>query len=133
MRRTAPTVNKRVSSRLPAPWGSVIKRDHGISFQFEGKDYDGYDGDTLASALAANDQWLLSRSFKYHRPRAAITFAGLDANTYVQVGDAPNVLADMLPVSEGLRAVGQNYLGSLYRDHAVHAGRLSRFLPVGFF
>ena len=133
MRRTAPTVTKHVTNRLPEPWGSVIKRDHKISFQFEGKDYQGYDGDTLASALAANGQWLLSRSFKYHRPRAAITFAGLDANTYVQVGDLPNVLADMLPVSEGLSAVGQNYLGSLNRDHAMHAGRLSRFLPVGFY
>jgi sarcosine oxidase subunit alpha len=132
-RRTAPTVNNRATSRLPEPWGSAINRDRTISFQFEGKDYQGYEGDTLASALAANGQWLLSRSFKYHRPRAAITFAGLDANTYVQVGDAPNALADMLPVSEGLGAVGQNYLGSLNRDHAVHAGHLSRFLPVGFY
>ena len=126
-------MNNRATSRLPEPWGSAINRDRTILFQFEGKDYQGYEGDTLASALAANGQWLLSRSFKYHRPRAAITFAGLDANTYVQVGDAPNVLADMLPVSEGLSAVGQNYLGSLNRDHAVHAGHLSRFLPVGFY
>ena len=133
MRRTVPAVNKRVNSRLPAPWGSVIKREQRISFQFEGKDYQGYEGDSLASALAANGQWLLSRSFKYHRPRAAITFAGLDANSYVQVGDLPNVLADMLPLSAGLSAVGQNYLGSLHRDHAVHAGLLSRFLPVGFY
>ena len=132
-RRTAPTVNNRATSRLPEPWGSAINRDRTISFQFEGKDYQGYEGDTLASALAANGQWLLSRSFKYHRPRAAITFAGLDANTYVQVGDTPNALADMLPVSEGLSAAGQNYLGSLNRDHAVHAGHLSRFLPVGFY
>jgi sarcosine oxidase subunit alpha len=29
--------------------------------------------------------------------------------------------------------MGQNYLGSLYRDHAAHAGRLSRFMPVGFY
>jgi len=126
-------VNKRASNRLPEPWGSVIDRDHTISFQFEGKEYRGYAGDTLASALAANGQWLLSRSFKYHRPRAAITFAGLDANSYVQVGDTPNVLADMLPIADGLSAVGQNYLGSLNRDYAIHAGRLARFLPVGFY
>jgi len=126
-------VSKFTTSRLPEPWGSVIDRDHTISFQFERKDYQGYTGDTLASALAANGVLLLSRSFKYHRPRGGITFAGLDANTYVQVGDEPNALADMLPVSNGLSAMGQNYLGSLYRDHAVHAGRLSRFLPVGFY
>jgi sarcosine oxidase subunit alpha len=131
--RKVPTVSKFTTSRLPEPWGSVIDRDHTISFQFERKDYQGYAGDTLASALAANGVLLLSRSFKYHRPRGGITFAGLDANTYVQVGDEPNALADMLPVSNGLSAMGQNYLGSLYRDHAVHAGRLSRFLPVGFY
>ncbi|MCH7509817.1 MAG: (2Fe-2S)-binding protein [Proteobacteria bacterium] len=104
-----------------------------MSFQFEGKDYRGYAGDTLASALAASGQWLLSRSFKYHRPRAALTFAGLEANSYVQVGDRPNVLADLLPIADGLSAVGQNYLGSLNRDYAIHAGRLARFLPVGFY
>lgn len=126
-------MSNHTTSRLPAPWGSCINRERTISFRFEGKGYRGFEGDTLASALAANGHLLLSRSFKYHRPRGALTFAGLDANSYVQVGDAPNVLADMLPISDGLNASGQNYVGSLYRDQAVHSGRLSRFLPVGFY
>ncbi len=126
-------MSKQATSRLPVPWGSFIDRDHRISFHFEGKRYEGYEGDTLASALAANGQLILSRSFKYHRPRGSHSFAGLDANSYVQVGDEPNVLADTLPISDGLTAHGQNYLGSLNRDHAVHAGHLSRFLPVGFY
>jgi len=121
------------TSRLPAPWGSCIDRERTISFRFEGKEYQGFEGDTLASALAANGQLLLSRSFKYHRPRGAFSFAGLDANSYVQVGDQPNVLADMLPVSDGLDARGQNYFGSLNRDRAVHFGHLAHFLPVGFY
>jgi sarcosine oxidase subunit alpha len=104
-----------------------------VSFTFEGREYHGFDGDTLASALAANGQLLLSRSFKYHRPRGAFTCNGLDANGYVQVGDQPSVLADVLPISEGLNASGQNTLGSLRHDLAVHSGRLSRFLPVGFY
>ena len=119
--------------RLKRPWGSLINRERPLSFRFEGKHYEGYEGDTLASALAANDEFLLSRSFKYHRPRGGFTFAGLDANSYIQLGDEPNVLADTLPLADGLEANGQNYLGSLHRDHAVHAGRLSRFLPVGFY
>jgi len=131
--QVAPIVNKGPNSRLPEPWGSLINRACPISLRFEEKDYQGYEGDTLASALAANGVLLLSRSFKYHRPRGSFTFAGLDANSYVQVGDEPNVLADMLPVSDGLSAMGQNYLGSLYRDRAMHAGRLSRLLPVGFY
>ena len=51
----------------------------------------GFAGDTIASALLANGQWMISRSFKYHRPRGVLTMAGQDANTLVQVGDEPNV------------------------------------------
>ena len=126
-------MSKQGSLRLPAPWGSLIDRDQTISFRFEGKRYEGYEGDTLASALAANGQIILSRSFKYHRPRGSLSFAGLDANSYVQVGDEPNVLADMLPITEGLVAKGQNYIGTLNRDGAVFVNYLSRFLPVGFY
>ena len=54
----------------------------------------GFAGDSIASALAAGDQWILSRSFKYRRPRGVLTMAGQDANTLVQVESEPNVLAD---------------------------------------
>jgi hypothetical protein len=37
-------------------------------FTFNGKRMRGYRGDTLASALLANDQLMVGRSFKYHRP-----------------------------------------------------------------
>jgi NADPH-dependent 2,4-dienoyl-CoA reductase/sulfur reductase-like enzyme len=35
----------------------------------------GYAGDTLASALLANGQMLVGRSFKYHRPRGIVAAA----------------------------------------------------------
>ena len=44
-----------------------------ISFKFNGKTYYGFKGDTLASALLANDIHLVGRSFKYHRPRGIMT------------------------------------------------------------
>ena len=34
--------------------GGLINRDKKISFKFNGKNYFGYEGDTLASALIAN-------------------------------------------------------------------------------
>ena len=40
-----------------------------ISFKFNGKKLYGFKGDTLASALLANNIHLVGRSFKYHRPR----------------------------------------------------------------
>ncbi|MBH62262.1 MAG: aminomethyltransferase [Alphaproteobacteria bacterium] len=120
-------------NRLSAPAGKLIDRDQPLTFKFEGQLIDGYAGDTIASALAANDVWVLSRSFKYRRPRGALTMAGQDANTLVQLPGRPNVLADLEPISDGLDASGQNYEGSLTRDRGVWIGWLHRFLPVGFY
>ncbi|MGB0689864.1 MAG: 2Fe-2S iron-sulfur cluster-binding protein, partial [Candidatus Puniceispirillum sp.] len=49
--------------------GGMINRAKLVEFTFDGKQYDGFEGDTLASALLANNVRLMSRSFKYHRPR----------------------------------------------------------------
>ena len=119
--------------RLPAPFGSLIDRDTAISFRFENKTYQGFAGDNIASALAANNQWLLSRSFKYHRPRGALTMAGQDANTMIQLPSDPNALADRVAISDGLEVMGQNYSGSLNRDSGALLGLVSKFLPVGFY
>ena len=113
--------------------GLLVSSDKPLSFQFEGKTYEGLEGDTLASALLANGQWLQSRSFKYHRPRGPLSLAGQDANTLVQLGPDPNVLADKTPLSEGLTATGQNYVGSLDKDRDSVLSRFSRFMPVGFY
>ena len=121
------------NSRLAPPFGSLINRDQPINFRFEKQTYQGFDGDNIASALAANQQWLLSRSFKYHRPRGALTMAGQDANTMIQLPSDPNALADRIPLSEGLEVMGQNYSGSLNRDRGAVLGLFSRFLPVGFY
>ncbi len=121
------------SLRLPEPWGRRIDRERPLAFTFEGRHYQGYAGDTLASALAANGQRVISRSFKYHRPRGAFSFSGLDANAYVQVLDRPNVCADSLPLSENLKASAQNVWGSLHRDRGAVTGWFARFLPVGFY
>ena len=74
------------SMRLNAPMGLLLNRDNAVEFLFEGQRYQGYAGDCIASALLANDRWLMSRSFKYHRPRGPLTMAGQDANTLVQLG-----------------------------------------------
>ena len=52
--------------------GGRIDRARPLTFTFDGKSYQGYEGDTLASALLANNIHLVGRSFKYHRPRGII-------------------------------------------------------------
>jgi len=120
-------------NRLPSPAGSLIDRSRPVVFSFEGRVFDGFAGDTIASALAANAEWLLSRSFKYHRPRGVLTMAGQDANTLVQIGDEPNVLADRRAIEEGMAVTGQNYFGSLEQDRQSWVELIGRFLPVGFY
>ena len=120
-------------NRLPAPAGQLIDRDRPVVFSFEGRRFQGFAGDTIASALAANDEWLISRSFKYHRPRGVLTMAGQDANTLVQIGDEPNVLADRRMIADGMAVTGQNYFGSLEQDRQSWIEHVGRFLPVGFY
>lgn len=121
------------ANRLPAPLGLLIDRNAPLSFDFEGKPLQGLAGDSIASALAANGRWLLSRSFKYHRPRGPLSMAGQDANSLVQLPDEPNVLADLQPLAAGLTVSAQNYNGSLEKDRDAVLGHFSKFMPVGFY
>jgi len=122
-----------MSKRLAAPMGRLIDRERPIEFEFEGESCRGFAGDTLASALTAAGRRVLSRSFKYHRPRGILTLQGQDANTLVQLSDEPNVLADMQPIAAGLQVSGQNYSGSLDNDSDAKMQLFSRFMPVGFY
>ena len=119
--------------RLGQGFGLLVDQSRPIEFTFEGSSCRGFEGDVIASALAGCGQWLLSRSFKYHRPRGILSMAGHDANTLVQLPDEPNVLADRQPIEPGLEVSGQNYRGSLAHDRGASLRLFGRFLPVGFY
>ncbi|QJQ11388.1 FAD-dependent oxidoreductase [Pseudomonas putida] len=120
-------------TRLPVPMGLLIDRERPLRFEFDGQACQGFAGDTIASALLGNGRWLLSRSFKYHRPRGPLSMAGQDANTLVQLPEEPNVLADLEAAREGQVVEGQNFNGSLTHDRDAYLGKFSRFMPVGFY
>ena len=124
----------RAGKRLQgASWGLLIDRTKPLTFTFDGVLHNAFEGDVIASALWAEGRRLISRSFKYHRPRGALTMAGHDANTLVQVADEPNVRADRLNVSPTMAVRSINKLGSLDNDLLAGLGLLKRFLPVGFY
>ena len=64
---------------------SIIDQTKPINFVFDGKSYQGYDGDTLASALIANGVKILGRSFKYHRPRGINGYGVEETNALVGI------------------------------------------------
>ena len=64
----------------------LIDRARPVTFRFDGTSYSGFAGDTLASALIANDVKLIGRSFKYHRPRGVLTAGSEVPNALVSPG-----------------------------------------------
>lgn len=118
--------------------GGRIDRARPLAFTFDGRRFQGFAGDTLASALVASGVHLVGRSFKYHRPRGFLT-AGVDEpNALVGVGadDAhytPNLRATAVELHDGLVAESQNRWPSLSFDIGAINDHLGRFLPAGFY
>ncbi|MBL4927166.1 sarcosine oxidase subunit alpha family protein [Fuscibacter oryzae] len=114
-----------------------IDRNRPVSFRFDGKSYQGYQGDTVASALLANDVRLMGRSFKYHRPRGVLTAGSEEPNALLEVVGAtnqtPNVRATMQEIFDGLNTQSQNRFPSLSFDFMGVNDLLSQFLSAGFY
>jgi sarcosine oxidase, subunit alpha len=118
--------------------GKNIDETYKISFKFNGSTYYGFKGDTLASALLANDVHLIGRSFKYHRPRGIMTAGSEEPNAIVQLHDntsrtEPNVRATEVEIYEGLRASSQNCWPSVNFDIGGINNFFSPLLPAGFY
>ncbi|MGH3375520.1 MAG: 2Fe-2S iron-sulfur cluster-binding protein, partial [Actinoallomurus sp.] len=124
---------RQAERRLPPAAGEVIDRSRTVSFSFDGRRYPAHPGDTIASALAAAGVAVLSRSFKYHRPRGLLCCAGHCPNCLVQIGNEPNVRACRRPVEDAMEVRSQNAWPSRGLDLMALSQWGSRFLPVGFY
>ncbi len=117
--------------------GGLIDRTKSLKFTFNGTEMGGHAGDTLASALLANGQRLVGRSFKYHRPRGIFSAGSEEPNAMVQLRHGawqePNTRATMAELFDGLHATSQNHRGSLEKDFLAINDRLSNFLTAGFY
>ncbi len=119
-----------MSTRLQTH-GRLINRDRPLGFTFNGRRLKGYQGDTLASALLANDRLLVGRSFKYHRPRGIVASGPEEPNALMNMGRGdrfePNRRATTTELFEGLSCVSQNHWPSLEFDIGAVNNRLARF------
>ncbi|MDC1410040.1 sarcosine oxidase subunit alpha family protein [Amylibacter sp.] len=125
-----------MSTRL-SNGGRLINRSKSIEFSFDGKRLNGYEGDTLASALLANNQTLVGRSFKYHRPRGIVASGPEEPNALVGLGKGskfePNQRATTTELFEGLHSNSQNAWPSLEFDIGGINRIMSRVFPAGFY
>lgn len=117
--------------------GGAIDRSRPLQFTFDGKRYQGFAGDTLASALMANGVRLFGRSFKYHRPRGLMGAGFEDPNALVQlrVGERtePNMQMTRVELYNGLVAESQNRWPSLNFDLGALTGLAGKLFPAGFY
>lgn len=127
-----------MTSAFRLPSGGRIERDRPLRFHFNAHGIDGYQGDTIASALLANGVHLMGRSFKYHRPRGPLTHGSDEPNALLSVSRGPgrrdpNSRATVTEAVDGLTVTSQNHWPSLRYDIGALNDWLSPLLPAGFY
>ncbi|GAA4558961.1 sarcosine oxidase subunit alpha family protein [Planotetraspora kaengkrachanensis] len=98
-----------------------------VRFRFDGRDYEGVRGDTLASALLANGVRTVAASPALGRPRGIYAAWTEEPNALVRYGVEPMAQATTLDLTEGLDATSLRGRGRLSEEpdtsryDAVHA------------
>ncbi len=119
--------------------GGRVNRSKPVSFTFNGKQYPGFEGDTLASALLANGIDIVGRSFKYSRPRGIVSCGADEPNAVLQLGateatQVPNVRATQQELFDGLVAATTNGWPSVENDLMGMVGKVAgHMMPPGFY
>ena len=125
----------RQPNRLAA--GGRIDRSTAFTLRFDGREIPAYGGDTLASALLANNVKVIGRSFKYHRPRGVFSAGVEEPNALVRLRQGgrgePNSRATVVEAFAGLQAESQAGWPSVNHDVGAILGCFSRFMPAGFY
>ena len=115
----------------------LVNYDKILKFQFNGKHYEGYEGDTLASALLRKNVKIVGRSFKYHRPRGIFGSGSEEPNALVKLEGSnthePNRRATSIKLYDGLKANSQNYIGSVKFDILALNDYIHPFISAGFY
>ena len=122
--------------RIPGTHGQ-LDRQHRLRFRFNGRELEGFAGDTLASALLANGIHRVGRSFKYHRPRGIFSAGPEEPNALMTLHHGtrqlPNSRATTTELTDGLQARSQNHIGPLSFDLMAINDLLSPLLTAGFY
>lgn len=81
----------------------IISFDRGrkVKFTFDGREYEGYENETIAAALHAAGVQVLGFSHKHHRPRGFYCAIGNCSSCLMTVNGEPNVRVCMEKLKEG--------------------------------
>ncbi|MBA3629690.1 MAG: (2Fe-2S)-binding protein, partial [Actinobacteria bacterium] len=96
--------------------GGEVDRDTRLPFRFNGTSYEGFAGDTLASALLANGVDVVASSPIQQRPRGVMTAGIEEPSAFVEI-TAPTIdvitPATTVELEPGLVAAGRSGIGRL--------------------
>ena len=110
-----------------------VNPDQKLAFHHHRSRYQGFAGDTIATALFANGVRIFSRSLKYHRPRGLYSLDGECSNTCMDVNGIPNVCAEKTLLKNGMTLKTQNVKGSAENDLMGFMDTLDWAMPAGFY
>ena len=117
--------------------GGAIDRTKRLKFVFDGTPYEGFAGDTIASALLANSVRIVGRSFKYHRPRGIYSAGPEEPNAILDLRHGawhdPNARATLEPLADGMELRSIHANGTAERDRLGFLDRFARFIPAAFY
>src|SRR5687767_287865 len=119
------------------PRGGLIDRTRPVKFSFDGRNSNGFAGDSLASALLANGVRVVSRSFKFHRPRGVFSAGIEEPHALVQLDSGartlPSARATLVPLLEGLEARSQSGWPSVSFDALRALDFVAPLFAAGFY
>jgi len=117
--------------------GGHIDRSQAIHFRWNGRRLSAFAGDTIASALIANDIPVVGRGMKLHRPRGVLSAGPEEPNALVTLGRGaelePSARATMYPVQEGLEVRAQNAWPGVNLDIGRVLDRTAGLWHAGFY
>lgn len=123
--------------RLSAQAAERIDRSKPLNFMWQGKSYQGFAGDTLASAMLANGINVVGRSFKYGRQRGIMAAGSEEANALVTLESAghhvPNARATEVELYDQMKAIAGSGVPSLDSDMRAWLKPFHRFMAAGFY
>jgi methylglutamate dehydrogenase subunit C len=119
------------------PSGGRINREALLNFTYNGRRLSGFEGDSIASALLANNHNIIGRSFKYHRPRGFMSAGLEEPNGLFTLGEGaetvPNVIGTTTALKSGMKIKSQNAWPSPSFDVMAINGFAAPLLTAGFY
>jgi sarcosine oxidase subunit alpha len=117
----------------PAPDSAPNPPGRRVRFRFDGRSYEGIEGEPLAVAMLAEDRLILSRSFRFHRPRGLMCDTGQCGWCECEVDGRPSVRSCQVPLREGLEARSEHAWPTVDRDVFGWLDVVSRWVPPTFY